>query len=47
MIKPDNVEELLNVPDGEFEGDGVPVDVKLALRVVDGVSIADGLSLPL
>jgi hypothetical protein len=47
VIKPDNVEELLNVPDGEFEGDGVPVGVMLALMVVDGVTIAVGLSLPL
>jgi hypothetical protein len=47
VIKPDNVVELLNVPDGEFEGDGVPVGVRLALMVVDGVSIAVGLSLPL
>jgi len=41
------VVELLNVPDGEFEGDGVPVGVMLALMVDDGVSIAVGLSLPL
>ncbi len=47
VIKPDDVEELLNVPDGEFEGDGVPVGVMPALMVVDGVSIAVGLSLPL
>ena len=47
VIKPDNVEELLNVPDGEFDEEGVPVGVMLALMVVDGVSIAVGLSLPL
>ena len=39
--------ELLEVMEVVFEEDGVPVGVTLELRVVEGVSIAVGLSLPL
>ncbi len=39
--------ELLEVMEVVFDEDGVPVGVMLELRVVEGVSIAVGLSLPL
>ena len=39
--------ELLDVMEVVFEEDCVPVGVKLELRVVEGVSTAEGLSLPL
>jgi hypothetical protein len=46
VIEPDIVEEPLGVPDGEFEGDGVPVGVMLKLNVDEGLFPADGETVP-
>ena len=46
VIEPDIVEELLGVPVIVFEGDGVPVGVKLELTVEDGLFPADGETVP-
>ncbi len=46
VIEPDIVDEPLGVPDGEFEGDGVPVGVMLKLNVDEGLSPADGVTVP-
>ena len=46
VIEPDIVEEPLGVPDGEFEGEGVPVGVTLELNVDEGLFPAEGETVP-